>query len=209
MSKTCLVVDDEVSIRRYLKLILQNAQFQVVEAGDADQALQVLQQSSSIDLIISDVLMPGSMNGLDLAYSIRRRSPELPIIIISGYVNLEDNPWMGSFSFVQKPFTAASIMAEVHRLLESRAAHAPNSDAAWASRFRCARIALRLASARMAEALDEHPDGLAGSPDGAFAIRKALREETAALKEFKKVLGDRPRQNPQKRRTPPGNPKPN
>jgi DNA-binding NtrC family response regulator len=107
----CLIVDDEPAIRKYLKAILQRGQIQSIEAESPVRALQLLQQfGNKINLIITDIQMPGDMDGIDLAYSVRNSDPTLPVILISGYA---DKKIPANFPFVQKPFDAQAILDTV------------------------------------------------------------------------------------------------
>ena len=82
----CLLVDDASSIRTYLRAILERERFNCLEAENAARALRIAQKlGGRIDLIISDIKMPGDMDGVDLAHSIRNTYPDLPVILISGY----------------------------------------------------------------------------------------------------------------------------
>ena len=65
--RTCLVVDDQAAIRTYLRVVLKKENLQTLEAGTAAQALKIIQQlDGRLDLIITDINMPGDMDGLDL-----------------------------------------------------------------------------------------------------------------------------------------------
>jgi DNA-binding NtrC family response regulator len=111
----CLVVDDEPAIRAYLKSILQRKNVRALEASDAVEALRVLQKhGNGIDLIITDIQMPGDMDGVDLAYSVKRSHPAIPVLLISGNVN---NGSAGRFTFVQKPFLPETILETIDGLL--------------------------------------------------------------------------------------------
>jgi DNA-binding NtrC family response regulator len=108
----CLLVDDEPSIRTFLRAILERERFNCLEAEDATRALRIAQKlGGRIDLIISDIKMPGEMDGLDLAHSIRNTYPDLPVILISGYTE-EDvlQRSSGVFQFIQKPFVPETIL---------------------------------------------------------------------------------------------------
>jgi two-component system cell cycle sensor histidine kinase/response regulator CckA len=126
-NKTCLVVDDEPSVRAYIRTILERNQFQVIEAENGFQAAQTVQQlGEAIDLIVTDIYMPGG-DGLTFASSVRESLPRLPIILVSGY---GDPPWKRfpstSFAFVPKPFLPATLLSAVSK---ANAMMAPRKDA--------------------------------------------------------------------------------
>jgi len=81
-----LVVDDEAPIRNLLGEVLGRAGYEAVPAGDAARALDILSQGR-IDLVLLDLHMPGPADGEDLLYLLRDRGDEVPIIIVSGYVD--------------------------------------------------------------------------------------------------------------------------
>src|SRR5947209_8597743 len=103
----CLIVDDEPAIRSYLGALLQNKGIQCLQAESAVDALRILQKRhSEIDLIISDIQMPGDMDGVDLAYSVKNLFSFLPVILISGNVDTAPR----GFTFVRKPFSVDQIL---------------------------------------------------------------------------------------------------
>lgn len=127
--KICLVVDDEPSIRTYLKALLQDEDFQTLEAETAPQAFRVVEKlNGGIDLIVTDINMPGDMDGLDLAYAIRIAFPAVPILLISGYPAPESaNRPIGEFEFIEKPFKLETILKAVKKLAGSSKQRAASS----------------------------------------------------------------------------------
>ena len=115
MSKiTVLVVEDEVIIRMDLVHFLIDEGFEVFEAGDADEAIGILETNDKIQLIFTDVDMPGSMDGLKLSAAVRNRWPPVKIIVTSGHraVALTDLP-EGSL-FFSKPYDQTALVASLH-----------------------------------------------------------------------------------------------
>lgn len=126
--KICLIVDDEPAIRTFLSLILRAEGFETLEAGSAPQAFKLVEKlKGAIDLVVTDVVMPGDMNGLDLAYAIRRQFHSIPLILISGFPgwNEKRSP---EFSFIEKPFERANILETARRLVPSVQKKAPASE---------------------------------------------------------------------------------
>jgi signal transduction histidine kinase/ActR/RegA family two-component response regulator len=80
-----LVVDDDINVRDVSVAMLGALGYATVEAGDAEQALAILAQRSDIDLVFSDVIMPGELNGLDLAREVRATYPTVAVVLASGY----------------------------------------------------------------------------------------------------------------------------
>jgi CheY-like chemotaxis protein len=90
--------------------------YKVEEAGSGAQALEKLRSGPRPDLLITDYLMP-NMNGADLAAEARRAHPDLPILLISGYTNLEAGS--GDLPRLMKPFRQEELAAKVAALLKS------------------------------------------------------------------------------------------
>ena len=91
--ETILVVEDELVLRDMAHLILQDCGYRVLEAGSGAEALQVWEQHpNSIDLVLTDVVMPGGMSGRDLAVKLMGSHPRLKIIFTSGY-NVEETQY--------------------------------------------------------------------------------------------------------------------
>ena len=113
---TVLLVEDEVLVRMMLADQLREAGCTVVEASDADEALVLLRQNLvRIEVVISDIRMPGSMDGLGLARVIRSECPELKIILMSGHHRALEGPDYDAF--FPKPYNAPAIILGVKALL--------------------------------------------------------------------------------------------
>jgi CheY-like chemotaxis protein len=113
-----LLVEDEVVLRALLAETLRAAGFSVIEAANADEAWAYLEAcAGDVDLLFSDVSMPGSMDGIALMKRVRNAFPSIKILITSGNLGPVDlNAFDG---FVQKPFTldhAANVAARMLRL---------------------------------------------------------------------------------------------
>lgn len=109
-----LVVDDEITVRSLIARILEEAGYQVETASDPLSALGYLASVPGVDLVITDVRMPG-MDGWELGRRIQRERPALPVLYVSGYdlVRSAPNPLL----FLRKPFEAPELLGRVGRLL--------------------------------------------------------------------------------------------
>ena len=127
--RICLIVDDEPAIRTYLRAILQRERIQSLEAESATQALRIVQKlAGRLDLIVCDIKMPGEMDGIDLAYSVRHSFPAVPVILISGYADVEAvQKAAAMFDFVQKPFVPDTILTAVRKVVRSLDANVGSS----------------------------------------------------------------------------------
>lgn len=84
-----LIVEDEMLLRMNGAEIIGNSGFDVVEARNADEAIEILEARSDIHVVFTDIQMPGSMDGLKLARFVRRRWPPIKIVATSGFVRVE------------------------------------------------------------------------------------------------------------------------
>ncbi len=120
-----LVVDDEAGFRRMVRRWIEREGVEVTEAESAEQALERL-RSNGIDLVISDVVMPG-MSGVELAERIREMRPDVPVLLATGYSD-EIVKRGSDFSVLAKPFGAASLSEAMAALLiESEAKPSPSA----------------------------------------------------------------------------------
>jgi two-component system, response regulator PdtaR len=107
-----LVVEDETLIRMALVDDLMRAGYIVIDACDADQAMQFLMGSPSLDLMVTDVRMPGSMDGVALAIAARKRLPSLKIIVISGHLQAPPELTVAD-AFLPKPYSPDALVSVV------------------------------------------------------------------------------------------------
>ncbi len=107
---TILVVEDEVLIRFELIDMLEEAGFAVLDAGDADEAIVLLESRSEIRIVITDIQMPGSLDGLRLAHLIRNRWPPTHLLVMSGNLSPGASELPERASFVAKPFQGPALL---------------------------------------------------------------------------------------------------
>ena len=117
MAARILVVEDEFLIRLSLTEALTDAGFVVTDTETADLALPLV-QSGNFDLLITDIQLPGIMNGSDLARAARTTQPMLPIIFISGRP-AEYPPASARDLYIGKPYAPDDLCRAAHRLLAS------------------------------------------------------------------------------------------
>jgi CheY-like chemotaxis protein len=113
-SPTILVVEDDFLIRMMLVEVLTDDGFSVVEAGSGDEAFAML--SPSIALVVTDVQLPGSLNGHQLVALARQSRPDLPAIYTSGRM-AKDGPKGDLDVSITKPYQGADICAAIRRML--------------------------------------------------------------------------------------------
>ena len=117
--RTVLVVEDDVLERGPLAEYLRDAGFRVIEAANAREAIEVFSSEIVIDIVFSDVRMPGGMDGLALARWIGEHSPDIPVLLTSGDrdVRFEKN-LPGREHYIAKPYIYRDVERRLHRLLK-------------------------------------------------------------------------------------------
>jgi two-component system, OmpR family, phosphate regulon response regulator PhoB len=132
---TILVVDDEPDIREVIRFALENATFQVIEAGHADEARRLLGQGNP-DLILLDWMLPGR-SGLELAQQLKQsaKTRNIPIIMVSARGEEEDRIKgldTGADDYIAKPFSPREMVARVNAVLRR------TNPRSWRTRSRSA-----------------------------------------------------------------------
>ena len=117
---TILLVDDDASVREVTAEILAEAGYAVATAPDGESALQTVEErADEIRLVVADYAMPG-MNGLQLLSRLRRRRPELPALIVTGYAEFGRNNELEDFDLdnvIRKPFRPSDLLRRVDRMM--------------------------------------------------------------------------------------------
>lgn len=105
-----LVVEDEVLVRMAISMDLAEAGYNVIEAADAGEALAVLEGGHEIDLVFSDVHMPGPIDGIGLLGALRRRYPDLPVILTSAHGLPPSRTLAADTVFIAKPYLPTTVL---------------------------------------------------------------------------------------------------
>ncbi|MBV9491904.1 MAG: response regulator [Verrucomicrobia bacterium] len=129
MSYTCsnektkgslLVVDDEPFIAKYIGLVLGREGYDVLTAFDAETAWELfLKEASRIRAVVTDIVMPGAWDGLELARRVRKVAPTTPVLLVTGYPPEESSG--PGYRVLPKPFTAAALQAILREMVEPAA----------------------------------------------------------------------------------------
>lgn len=109
VSKRILVVEDDVLVRLLIADGLRDAGLQVIEAHSGEAALGYLSTGSDVDLVFSDIQMPGTIDGVQLARRVHGEYPDLPVILTSGTGKPAD--MCGARQFLPKPYEVAQAVA--------------------------------------------------------------------------------------------------
>ncbi len=116
-----LVVEDDALIRMGAVDLVQSAGYEALEATDADEAIRLLESRDDIDLVFTDVQMPGTMDGIKLSHYIRDRWPPVKIIVASGKAILEESSLPEGSWFFSKPYNDHAIADKMASMLSGDA----------------------------------------------------------------------------------------
>jgi len=129
--RTVLVVDDSADVRELAEAHLRQLGYRVLAAQSGEEALQLVERYGDVDLLFTDIIMPGGMNGLRLAELLRQRQPGLPVILTTGYMN--EIPPMAApgsgLNVLVKPYRMAELAERVHMALQVDVRARPALDA--------------------------------------------------------------------------------
>jgi DNA-binding response OmpR family regulator len=126
---TILIVEDEPIIRMGIADYIQRQGFNIIEAGTGDRAIDIIKTGTTIDVIVSDVQMPGTHDGIALALWTRRNFPHIKLILVSGATSGAVEELRGEGIILPKPYQYEAIVARIGELLWS-ADHAPSKQMA-------------------------------------------------------------------------------
>jgi CheY-like chemotaxis protein len=110
-----LLVEDNPDVAEATGSLLEQLGYSVSQARDARAALVAI-EAQSFDLIVSDIMMPGEMDGIGLARTLRRRSPTLPVLLVTGYHQLAEQVGR-EFTLMRKPFDLSDLSRATSRAL--------------------------------------------------------------------------------------------
>jgi two-component system chemotaxis response regulator CheY len=119
LSSTILLVDDDSDMRSLTRTFLEHEGYRVFSSGEAERAAQIFSTAPRIDLLITDIYMPGR-SGMELAHDLKTIRPELPILMVSGgFVDddLKERLQEEGWRFMVKPFRLTELLSLVHVML--------------------------------------------------------------------------------------------
>jgi CheY-like chemotaxis protein len=114
---TVLVVDDDVVVRMAISENLRDAGFQVLEATSAHDALGVMLAGMPIDVLLTDLQMPGAMDGFGLALAARGSAPDMKVLVMSSFLPESTGARLSPFAFIEKPFRPQVLIDRVRTML--------------------------------------------------------------------------------------------
>lgn len=110
-----LVVDDDPMVRTFVVFALEDANYDVVEASDGAEALELIAGTAAFDALVTDIRMP-NVDGWTLAERARELRPDLPVLYVSGWTDVDPRPVQGSKA-LGKPFSGPQLVTQVRSLL--------------------------------------------------------------------------------------------
>ena len=120
-NETVLLVEDQADVGDYAEAVLTDFGYSVLRADNADAALELLDGAGTIDLLFSDLIMPGGMNGVMLAREVKRRRPRMRVLLTTGYAesSIERVDARGAeFELIQKPYKRSELATKVRRVID-------------------------------------------------------------------------------------------
>jgi CheY-like chemotaxis protein len=112
-----LVVEDDMMLRMRAVDMVEDAGYTSLEAVDADAAFAILESRADIALLFTDIQMPGSMDGLQLAHAVHERWPQLKIILVSGQLEVSGIQIPRDSRFFGKPLVSGQMIAEMQNMI--------------------------------------------------------------------------------------------
>ncbi|HEV2189892.1 MAG TPA: ATP-binding protein [Stellaceae bacterium] len=119
--QTILMVEDAAIVRRAVARMLSDLGYRVLTAADAEEALKIIEGDGRIDLLFTDVMLPGALDGGELGAVARQLRPGIPVLCTSGYsqVRAEELGARGHrFGFIAKPYSKADLARQLHSMLD-------------------------------------------------------------------------------------------
>ena len=118
-SATVLVAEDDDQVREVAAEMLRDAGFRVLAAADGRQALALLERGEKVDVLFSDVVMPGGISGVELARRVRSSRPEIGILLASGYAAQELRGEAPDFELLAKPYERDVIVQKISAMVRT------------------------------------------------------------------------------------------
>ena len=115
--ETILMVEDNAEVRLMGVTLLRDAGFEVHEAGDAEEALALVHAGLVFDLLFTDIVIPGGMDGVVLAAEVRRLRPGIPVLLTTGWADRADDH--GGLDLIGKPYRSAELTRKIRATLDA------------------------------------------------------------------------------------------
>ncbi|WP_343074116.1 response regulator [Microvirga zambiensis] len=113
--QTVLVVEDDPAVRQVALSTIRSLGFEAIEAASADEALRLLKADGHVRLVFSDVRMPGELNGIDLAHLIKQETPDIRVLLTTGYVDGDET--IDDVDLLYKPYQTSDLAAKIQSVM--------------------------------------------------------------------------------------------
>ena len=130
-NETLLVVEDNDGVREYAVSVLECLGYRVIEASDVNGALKELETAPPIDLLFTDVVLPGKRSGRDLAEILKQRLPDLPVLFTTGYTRnaiVHNGRLDAKVHLLNKPYTQQELARKLRELLDAAKLRLPGTS---------------------------------------------------------------------------------
>ena len=117
-----LVVDDDVLVRMVISESLRDAGFKVIEAANGHEALGVMLSDIEVDLLLTDLRMPGALDGFGLGMAARGQRPDVRVLVMSSFLPESTGSRLSPFEYIEKPFKPDALIERVRTMLEQKVA---------------------------------------------------------------------------------------
>jgi two-component system NtrC family sensor kinase len=121
--ESILLVEDDEDVSRFVIDALTDIGYRVQHAANAAAALELLETMPDVQLLLTDVILPGGMNGRELATEVHKRRPKLPVLFATGYTRnaiIHDGRLDSDVDLLTKPFTTEALARKVRQVIEGR-----------------------------------------------------------------------------------------
>jgi len=125
---TILVVEDEALIRMISADVLADAGFRVLEAENADEAIEILKRAEHVRLVFTDIRMPGCMDGLELAAFVHAHWPDVRLVVTSGHTVIPNSQMPDGGRFVSKPYDLKRLVADIRAAIDAPKSEPPETS---------------------------------------------------------------------------------
>jgi len=118
---TVLIVEDDSKVAEVSESLIQQIGYNTIVAADAREALDLLARQKDIVLVFTDIIMPGKMDGIQLARMERENHPNLPVLLTTGYARMAETVG-GEFPILRKPYELSALARAVRSAIDASAA---------------------------------------------------------------------------------------
>ncbi len=113
-----VIAEEDITQRREIVRYLQESDFRVLEATDADEAMALLRSHRDVQAFVTDAHVPGKRDGYELARVVRERWPAVAVVLMSGHSDASSGPVPDGADFIAKPYLFEHLASTLHRMID-------------------------------------------------------------------------------------------